>query len=133
LINVLKFLLYFSIANIGPRSLSSKKPSSSLGSGRETLRLRAKGPAVIEEAPTEIVQLALNRINSLLESFMGINDNELATQIWELGKDKANPHDFVIAIDSSDLEGFGFTDDFVFDLWGAISDAKSGRLLKNGN
>lgn len=25
---------------------------------------------------------------------------------------------------------FGFTDEFVFDMWGAISDAKSGRLGK---
>ena len=31
------------------------------------------------------------------------------------------------AIDDSDLEAFGFTDDFIFELWGAITDAKSGR------
>lgn len=43
---------------------------------------------------------------------------------------KDNPHDFALEIDNSDLGEFGFTDDFVFDLWGAISDAKSGRLVK---
>jgi len=31
------------------------------------------------------------------------------------------------AIDNSDLEAFGFTDDFIFELWGAVTDAKSGR------
>jgi PDZ domain-containing protein GIPC len=25
------------------------------------------------------------------------------------------------AIDNSDLEAFGFTDDFIFELWGAIT------------
>ena len=36
--------------------------------------------------------------------------------------------DFAEAIDNSDLESFGFTDDFIFELWGAVTDAKSGRL-----
>ena len=30
----------------------------------------------------------------------------------------------------SDLAMFGFSDDFIIDLWGAISDAKGGRLNK---
>ncbi|XP_023234592.1 PDZ domain-containing protein GIPC1-like [Centruroides sculpturatus] len=114
-------------SHIGPRGGPGGKKAG-YGTGKETLRLRAKGPATIEEAPDDVVQAALDRINGLLESFMGINDTELATQIWELGRDKSNPHDFVNAVDSSDLEAFGFTDDFIFDLWGAISDAKCGRL-----
>jgi hypothetical protein len=36
--------------------------------------------------------------------------------------------DFAESIDNSDLEAFGFTDDFIFELWGVITDAKSGRL-----
>ncbi|UYV66733.1 GIPC3 [Cordylochernes scorpioides] len=114
-------------SHIGPRNGPGSVPRP-LGSGRETLRLRAGGLATIEQAPDSVVQSALDKINALLESFMGIHDNELATQIWELGHNKANPHDFVTAIDDSDLAAFGFTDTFVFDLWGAISDAKVGRL-----
>ena len=53
-----------------------------------------------------------------------------ATQIWEMGQGKTNTMDFAEAIDSSDLEAFGFTDDFIFELWGAITDAKAGRLRK---
>lgn len=53
-----------------------------------------------------------------------------ATQIWEMGQEKTNTMDFAEAIDSSDLEAFGFTDDFIFELWGAITDAKAGRLRK---
>jgi hypothetical protein len=51
-------------------------------------------------------------------------DTELATQIWDLGSNKANSMDFAEAIDNSDLEAFGFTDDFIIDLWGAITDAR---------
>jgi len=60
----------------------------------------------------------------LLDSFFGINDNELAVQIVELGFGKTNSMDFAEAIDNSDLEAFGFTDDFIIDLWGAITDSR---------
>lgn len=36
--------------------------------------------------------------------------------------------DFAEAIDNSDLEEFGFTDDFIIELWGVITDARSGRF-----
>ena len=48
-------------------------------------------------------------------------------KIWDLACNKTNSMDFAEAIDSSDLEAFGFTDDFVIDLWGAITDARQGR------
>ena len=47
-----------------------------------------------------------------------------------MGKDKSNPSDFAIEVDESDVKDFGFTDAFIFDLWGAITDAKQGRLKK---
>ena len=53
-----------------------------------------------------------------------------AAQIWELGQQKQNTMEFAEAVDESDLEAFGFTDDFIFELWGAITDAKAGRLKK---
>jgi hypothetical protein len=51
-----------------------------------------------------------------------------ATLIWEQAKGKTNSMDFAEAIDSSELEEFGFTDDFIIELWGVITDARSGRL-----
>ena len=53
-----------------------------------------------------------------------------AQTIWETGSNLDNPSDFASAMDKSELEIFGFTDDFIFDLWGSISDAKQGRLKK---
>lgn len=116
-------------SEIGPSSkvVNSKK---GMGSGKETLRLRSKGPATVE-VPDDVVNVATEKINNLLESFMGINDAELAQTIWEYGNAKDNPHDFTETMDNSDLGAFGFTDDFIFDLWGAITDAKQGRLKKS--
>lgn len=51
----------------------------------------------------------------------------VATQIWELAEGKFNSVEFAEAIDNSDLEAFGFTDDFVIELWGAITDARARR------
>lgn len=70
----------------------------------------------------------IEKINSILESFLGINDSELASQIWETANGKTNSMDFADAIDNSDLEAFGFTDDLIIELWGAITDARAGRL-----
>lgn len=69
----------------------------------------------------------LEKINTILENFLGINDSELATQIWEHAQDKDNSMDFAEAVDNSDLEEFGFTDDLIIELWGAITDARAGR------
>lgn len=114
-------------SNIGPSS--GKKGGGSLGTGKQTLRLRSTGPATVE-IPDDVVNVAVDKINGLLEGFMGINDTELSQTIWEIGSKVDNPHDFALGMDGSDLNDFGFTDDFIFDLWGAISDAKSGRLNK---
>ncbi|KAH8340096.1 hypothetical protein KR067_009200 [Drosophila pandora] len=114
---------------IGPRSQSRASGSGSAGgrnygSGKETLRFKANGNAQIEPQFDEATEAGIEAINNLLESFMGINDTELASQIWELGDNKTNSMDFAEAIDNSDLESFGFTDDFIIELWGAITDAR---------
>ncbi|XP_041061500.1 PDZ domain-containing protein GIPC3-like [Carcharodon carcharias] len=98
-----------------------------VGSGRETLRLRSKGAATVEEAPTEFEERATKKVDDLLESYMGIRDTELAATMVETGKDKKNPDEFAEALDSV-LGDFAFPDEFVFDVWGAIGDAKNGRI-----
>jgi len=114
-------------ANIGPRNGGTGGKKQGYGSGRQTLRFKANGPAKVEEVD-DARTLAEEKINELLENFLGINDADLSSQIWELAKNQDNTMDFAEAIDSSDLEFFGFTDDFIFELWGAVTDAKSGRL-----
>ncbi|KMQ93461.1 pdz domain-containing protein gipc1 [Lasius niger] len=113
--------------SIGPRGDPKKGKKVGYGSGKETLRFKADGSTQIIEQIDDAAALGVEKINTILESFMGISDTELATQIWELAEGKCNSIDFAEAIDNSDLEDFGFTDEFVIELWGAITDARAGR------
>jgi len=119
-------------ANIGPRSGGGTGKKQGYGTGKQTLRLKSNGTGQVEEVDS-VRTTAEENINTLLENFMGINDAELASQIWELAEGKTNTMELAEAVDNSDLEAFGFTDDFIFELWGAITDAKSGRAKKEGN
>ncbi|XP_060529357.1 PDZ domain-containing protein GIPC3 [Cylas formicarius] len=112
--------------SIGPKG-SSKTPKKSYGSGKETLRFKAGGKAQIEEQD-DAMDAGIEKINVVLESFMGINDSELATQIWDLSEGKQNSMDFAEAIDDSDLAAFEFTDELIIELWGCVTDARQGRL-----
>ncbi|XP_016072253.1 PREDICTED: PDZ domain-containing protein GIPC2 [Miniopterus natalensis] len=110
---------------IEPRSKAGNISTGKIGTGRETLRLRSKGPATVEEVPSETKTKAIEKVDDLLELYMGIRDTELATTIFEAGKDKGNPDEFAVALDKT-LGDFAFPDEFVFDVWGAIGDAKRG-------
>ncbi len=106
-------------------SRSSKQPvQKPMGNGKQTMRL---GKGKVEDKD-DAVELAVAKINSLLELFMGIHDSELAQTIWEIGRNYLNPHEFCEKVNESEIADFGFSEDFIFDLWGAINDAKSGRL-----
>lgn len=56
-----------------------------------------------------------------------------AQTIWEIGRNYLNPHEFFEKVNESEIADFGFSEDFIFDLWGAINDAKSGRLQQANN
>ncbi|XP_038167669.1 PDZ domain-containing protein GIPC2 isoform X1 [Arvicola amphibius] len=111
---------------IGPRTKAGKASTEKIGTARGTLRLRSKGPATVEELPSEAKAKAIEKVDDLLELYMGIRDIDLATTMFEAGKDKSNPDEFAVALDET-LGDFAFPDEFVFDVWGAIGDAKQGR------
>ncbi|KAF2879505.1 hypothetical protein ILUMI_26659 [Ignelater luminosus] len=113
--------------SIAPKSGPKGSKKVGYGTGKETLRFKANGKAAIEEQDDEM-DAGVEKINVILENFMGINDTDLATQIWEKAEGKTNSMDFAEAIDNSDLEEFGFSDDLIIELWGAITDARAGRL-----
>lgn len=118
--------------------------------------------------PSAFEEKAIEKVDDLLESYMGIRDTELgewgtrecleggssrpgltwaelslhlcpschlhlhlfssltAATMVELGRDKRNPDELAEALDER-LGDFAFPDEFVFDVWGAIGDAKVGR------
>ncbi|TEA19433.1 hypothetical protein DBR06_SOUSAS29610005 [Sousa chinensis] len=106
-----------------PRAKAGKSSTGRIGTGRETLRLRSKGPATVEEVPSETKAKSIGKVDDLLELYMGIRDIDLATTMFEAGKDKGNPDEFAVALDET-LGDFAFPDEFVFDVWGVIGDAK---------
>uniref|UniRef100_A0A224XSQ1 Putative rgs-gaip n=1 Tax=Panstrongylus lignarius TaxID=156445 RepID=A0A224XSQ1_9HEMI len=114
-------------ANVDARSSHRNKSKKGYGSGKETLRFKANGQTQIVEEPNMEMQLGLESINRLLDNYLGINDNELATQIWEAAEGKVNSMDFAEAIDNSDLGTFAFSDDMIIEMWGAVTDARAGR------
>nr|XP_002123731.1 PDZ domain-containing protein GIPC1 [Ciona intestinalis] len=110
---------------IAQRGAGKAAPSSNnLGTGKSTVRLRSKGPATLEEAPSEDDGKAVARIEDLLESFMGIRDADLSSTIWECGKSKNNPDEFVSSLNDQ-LGEFGFPQEFIFDVWGVVLDMRS--------
>ena len=74
-------IIYFShdnhiTANIGPRNGGTGGKKQGYGTGRQTLRFRANGPAKVEEVD-DMRTTAEEKINGLLENFLGINDADL--------------------------------------------------------
>ena len=67
---------YFS-ANIGPRNSGSAGGKKGYGTGRQTLRFKSNGEAKVEEVD-DVRTVAEEKINQLLENFLGINDSELS-------------------------------------------------------
>jgi len=109
---------------ISPTKTGKYSNKKGMGTGRETLRFKADGNVAVEEKDDNM-ELGIEKINEILENFLGINDSELATQIWDKSEGKSNSMDFAEAIDNSDLEELGFTDDLIIEIWGAITDARS--------
>ncbi|XP_072873226.1 PDZ domain-containing protein GIPC3 isoform X1 [Chlorocebus sabaeus] len=109
---------------IGQRSRSSKCPiEAKVTSGRETLRLRSGGAATVEEAPSEFEEEASQKVDDLLESYMGIRDPELASTMVETSKKTVSAQEFARCLDSV-LGEFAFPDEFVVEVWAAISEAR---------
>jgi len=71
------------IANIGPRGERGKSKKTEYGSGKQTLRFKAGGPAVVEVV-NDSVEKAVAGINNVLENFLGISDTELGKIVTHL-------------------------------------------------
>ncbi|XP_068676155.1 PDZ domain-containing protein GIPC3-like [Montipora foliosa] len=115
-------------ANRASAAIDSPAASNAVGSGKATLRLRSKGPPVVETQEASAWEIkAAQKVDDLLESFLGIRDPDLAETLVTKSKTLDNPSDFAMAVDE-EFADFQFPDDFIFDIWGAISDSRSGRL-----
>ncbi|KAJ0065044.1 hypothetical protein NL108_001043, partial [Boleophthalmus pectinirostris] len=62
---------------IGMRTKAPKSSEGKMVNGKETLRLRSKGAATVQEVQNEFEEQATKKVDDLLESYMGIRDVEL--------------------------------------------------------
>ena len=119
---------------VGPRksgstssnaSTTTKKMNEKIQDGTQTLRFRANGHAVMQEAPSQAV---VDKINDIFETYLGFNDDVLALAGWEIASKAKNYVDLKNLFADSDLGGFGFPDELYFDVWGAVDDYRKKRL-----
>jgi len=102
--------------NVAKSSRHGKSSRKTEMSGKETLRLKSDGKAAIEiddERTTTLIQ----KVNELLEAFIGIHDLDLAQHLLEIAQHSQNVQDLASAINESDLEMFLFPDDFMTKLF----------------
>eukprot|EP00730_Choanoeca_flexa_P004170 TRINITY_DN11619_c0_g1_i2.p1 TRINITY_DN11619_c0_g1~~TRINITY_DN11619_c0_g1_i2.p1 ORF type:complete len:296 (+),score=95.45 TRINITY_DN11619_c0_g1_i2:371-1258(+) len=92
------------------------QPNVAAGGGKKTLRMKATGGAVVEDVPTDAVMTTINKIDDLLENFVGIRDSELATTVYDLAKAAKSDDVFAGSLDEQ-LADFEFPDDFVLDVY----------------
>ncbi|XP_065555949.1 PDZ domain-containing protein GIPC3 isoform X1 [Lathamus discolor] len=112
---------------IGQRMRSSKALGESrVSSGKETLRLRAEGPAMLEEGPSPFEEEATRRVDDLLESYMGIRDSELASTMVEVAQDSAGVAQLAHGL-ASVLGDFAFPQEFVAEVWAAVCPRQEGQ------
>ncbi|KAG9466730.1 hypothetical protein GDO78_016202 [Eleutherodactylus coqui] len=106
---------------IGQRG-KPNKCEGKMSSGKETLRLRNKGMATLEELPSNGEEEATCKVDDLLESYMGIRDMELATTLVETAKERTTPEDFGRGLDNL-LGEFAFPAEFILEVWEVINRA----------
>ncbi len=121
-------------AMIGPRAPRREpmRAAASCGDGRQTLKFAKKQGVVLVEEDADEYESGMKlvgKLNAILENYVGVSDEQLATAVWELGKEAANPAQFVDAIAASELAPFQMPTDVVYDLWGIVADWKAGRLI----
>jgi hypothetical protein len=108
------------VAGMKPRGqLASGSGEVQAGAGKKTLRMKANGSAVVEDIPDDAVKAVVDKVDDLLDQFVGIRDQELSTTIFELARDSKEAEEFAGKLDSQ-LSDFAFPDDFVLDVHEAV-------------
>ncbi|KAL7672054.1 hypothetical protein ACOME3_006952 [Neoechinorhynchus agilis] len=87
----------------------------------QTIRIKSDGEPLVQTQTTKEMKI-VDAVNALVEQFMGISDVTLAQSIRDVANQAHNPSDFVELINQSELSVFEFPIEFIFDIWGAITD-----------
>lgn len=89
------------------------------GGGKKTLRMKKDGSAVVEDVDDKVTAM-VNKVDDMLEQFVGIRDAELSQTIFDLAKSAKEADLFAGQLDEK-LSDFEFPDDFVLDVYELIN------------
>jgi hypothetical protein len=103
------------LESIAPRSQQGGTGDVKASAGKKTLRMKRSGEAVVEDVASDAVKEVINKVDTLLEKFIGIRDEELSTTIYDLAKAATESDVFAGKLDA-ELSDFEFPDDFVLDV-----------------
>ncbi|NXB32013.1 GIPC3 protein, partial [Eulacestoma nigropectus] len=102
---------------IGQRTRTSKSPGEGrVASGKETLRLRTQGPAVLEEGPSPSEEEAARQVDDLLETSTMVEAAKGSPSVAQLAR----------GLDSV-LGEFAFPQEFVAEVWAAVCHPKGDK------
>lgn len=103
---------------LAPRGAQTGSGNVKAGGGKKTLRMKKDGSAVVEDVDDGVVKM-VNKVDEMLEQFVGIRDAELSQTIYDLAKTAKEADLFAGQLDEK-LADFEFPDDFVLDVYEMI-------------
>lgn len=103
------------MSGVAERGAVGSSGNVAAGAGKKTLRMKKDGTAVVEEVNDAVEKLKV-KIDDMLEQFVGIRDDELSAQIYDLAYSSKEADLFGGALDEK-LNDFEFPDDFVLDVY----------------
>ncbi|KAF8356747.1 gipc-2, partial [Pristionchus pacificus] len=111
---------------IAPRT-NVKAPTKTVENGGMTLRLKTTGASVLQTAPPDAT--LLKGINVIFENYLGVNDDQLALLVAEMAMASQSFTELGDKVKNSELAVFQLPDEFIFDIWGVLSDIRRTEVV----
>jgi PDZ domain-containing protein GIPC len=108
--------LLFLAEAIAARSAAPAATEVKANAGKKTVRMKGGAGATVQDDFTDANKVIIDKIDDLLEKFIGIKDNDLSTTLFETCKVATEPEIFAGLLDTK-LQDFEFPDDFVLDVY----------------
>ncbi|GMR41576.1 hypothetical protein PMAYCL1PPCAC_11771 [Pristionchus mayeri] len=107
---------------IAPRPSAKASSGKTVENGGMTLRLKTTGPSVIQSAPPDAA--LVKGVNVIFENYLGVNDDQLALLVAEMAMASQSFTELGEKVKNSELAIFQLPDEFIFDIWGVLSDIR---------
>ncbi|CAI5442842.1 unnamed protein product [Caenorhabditis angaria] len=98
-------------------------------SRKGSIRFKMDGGHTIEDLNDKLFRIEIcEKLNRFLDSYLGVQDDELSMRIWELSENCVTLRDFEGVIEKSEIADFELSSELVVELWEIIEEL---RKMKN--